>query len=83
VTVKDLISHDLNIVGNTDMDTTTYSLPTPPHSDPDSPASGVLSELENSQTIDEFITANEVQVMIMIMFACTIFFFFFFFFRDS
>ena len=64
VTVKDLISNDLNIVGNTgiDLDTSTYSLPTPPHSDPDSPASGVLGELENSQTIDEFITANEVQV---------------------
>ena len=40
----------------------TYSIPTPPHSDPDSPSSDTFNELESSQMIDELITANEVQV---------------------
>lgn len=59
--MKDLVKNDMNIL-DSNMDITSYSLPTPPHSDPDSPASGTFSELESSQMIDEFITANEVQV---------------------
>ena len=62
MTVKDLISNDLSILDN-EVGATTYSLPTPPHSDPDSPLSG-FGEVEPPQTIDESIAANEFQVFI-------------------
>ncbi|XP_076821469.1 sterol regulatory element-binding protein 1-like isoform X2 [Clavelina lepadiformis] len=61
LTVRDLVKNDISVLDETVFDPHMECLPTPPHSDPDSPQSSSMQDLDSPQMIDEFITANEVE----------------------